>query len=164
MLITCLTYLCYDAVGEDLDKEQLQDNLLSGKYRLQVFASSSWFSLALRYLRLAQNDDRHEVINGLMQNLFSELANPNFQNDTGTTSGTVDSQETADPDRLLWPGAAEFLSETVRFHDHHDKDGWTSNNGKSRKKTTLYLLTELRLPHPHENIKKNEMVTEISVF
>ena len=133
MLVTCLTYLCYDALSEDLDEEQLRDNLLSGKYRLQVFASSSWFNLVMQYLRLLQNDGRHEIIDVLMQNLFSELVNPKFQDDADTRSGTENGQEAAHPDRLLWPGAAEFLADTVRFYDRHDKDGWTTNNGKPNR-------------------------------
>lgn len=132
MVITCLTYLCYDAMREDISEDQLKDNLLSGKYRLQVFASSSWFALVTQYLRLAQDDERHEVVNGLMGNLFSDMANSSFQNDAAASSGAKESQETADPLRLLWPDAPEFLADTIRFQDDHGKDGWTSSNGKPK--------------------------------
>lgn len=145
MLRTCLTYLCYDAMREDLDEGHLKENLLSGKYRLQVFASSSWFTLVTQYLRSAQDDGRQEVIDGLMRNLFSDVANSSFQNDAAASSGAKDSQDTANPVGLLWPDAPVFLADTVRFQDNHGKDGWTSSNGKP-KRNTVFLTSHKPSP------------------
>jgi hypothetical protein len=133
-LISCSTYLCYDALSEDLDDEQLRDNLLAGKYRFQAFASSSWFDLARQYVRLAPEEGHVSVVNGLMENLYYELKNPNFQGDMNPTGAL--SERPLQPGRLPWPSAHKFISESVRFRfcRDHPKEPWTVDNGKSRQR------------------------------
>lgn len=153
LLIVCLTYLCFDALGDDLDEDQLQKNLFSGRYRLQAFASSTWFSLVKRYVQMTRDKNNLSVINGLMQNFFSELGNPKFRNEIDNDAGS--NQGSFQQGRPLWPEAPEFISYALYFHRDHPKDLWTSNNGKR---------CHISLQHTHTHIhtrKKNESIADL---
>ncbi|KAK1765267.1 hypothetical protein QBC33DRAFT_496016, partial [Phialemonium atrogriseum] len=129
LLVVCLTYLCYNALGEELDEDQLRENLLAGKYRLQAFASSTWFTLVKRYIQLTQDENHLVVINGLLENLFSELGNPRFRNDIDEDTGS--SRRPYQPGHSPWPEAPEFVSQTLLFYKDRPKDLWTSDNAQT---------------------------------
>ncbi|SPO07054.1 uncharacterized protein DNG_09748 [Cephalotrichum gorgonifer] len=129
LLVACLTYLCYDALRDDLDDDQLRDNILSGKYRFQAFASSSWLILATKYARLTRDRSNLASINLLMQNLSDELTNPKFRNESGKDAGQ--DQVLASRANRLWPGAPEFVTNSFRFHNSHTQDLWTMNNAET---------------------------------
>jgi len=129
LLVTCLTYLCYDALGEDLDDddEQLQKNLLSGRYRLQVYASSTWFLLVKKFAKMTRDEASLSTINVLTENLYSECENPNYNPDMKNNKGSHGVPYKTN--QTLWKGASEFLYKTLRFHTGYSDDIWTSNNG-----------------------------------
>jgi hypothetical protein len=128
LLVVCLTYLCYNALGGDLHQDKLRENLLSGKYRLQGFASSTWFNLVKKYIKMTRDEKHLAVINVLMENLFFELSNVNFRNDID--NGTESSQTLFQPIHPPWPEAPEFISHTLQFYNDRPQDLWTSTNGK----------------------------------
>lgn len=127
-------YLRYDALSGDLDDEQLRDNLFAGKYRFQVFASSSWFDLARQYVRLAPDEEHVGTVNGLMEHMYDKLKNPNFQRDINPVEAF--SERSFQQGRPPWPSAHNFISESVRFRFCRDypKEPWTIDNGKSRQR------------------------------
>lgn len=146
LLISCLTYLCYDAVCQDADEDQLRENLVSGKYRFLTFASSAWIDLVKQYVRITRTvnwrtpDVLHVyevlldhaqsvgVLNALLENMLSELMNPKFQpsiNDDTDASQAVNQLSR----RTLWSEAPEFIAHSLRFYQDPD-DLWTVDNGK----------------------------------
>ena len=135
LLISCLTYLCYDTLNNtDLDADQMRINLLEGKYRLHVFASSMWFDLAKHYARLVGRDEsRLGALNVVMQNMWSELTNPNFSLEPGDENGhpSPASLQPGAP-QAPWLNAPEFVSQTLKYLKDSRKDLWTSKNSKRR--------------------------------
>ncbi len=137
LLVSCLTYLCYDALADDLDEDRLRDNIIAGKYRFLAFASSSWFDLARQYVRLAPEERYVSALNGLMEQMYSELWNPSFQGDLNDDDGA--GEKPLQLGHPPWPNAPEFISQTVRFRFYrdHPKEPWTLENGKSLQRNRL---------------------------
>ena len=159
LLDTCITYLCYDAVGPDVDEEQLRENILQGKYRFQAFASWSWSILARQYVRLTRDKTHLNGLNDLLRTLFTERENVEFGVDAESTE-SVDglllnpesTQPTNDSARLRrqpWPEAPEFILQTIAFYSDHPKDLWTVHNSKNNHlhlpPSSLGLLRHLTL-------------------
>ena len=133
LLISCLTYLCYDSLNTtNLDPDQMRTNLLEGKYRLHVFASSMWFYLAKHYVRLVARDKRRlSALNAVMENMCSELTNPNFSLEPGDENGHPSPASLQPrPPQAPWLNAPEFVSQTLKYLKDSQKDLWTSENSK----------------------------------
>jgi len=134
LLVVCLTYLCYDAINDDgLEDDQIIENLLAGRYRLHVFASTMWFELVKRSLRLTRDPSNFDVLSGLLNNLFAELENPRAMQDLADAghdgaSGNTPPPPAGDP---LWRGAPKFVTQTFCFFTNQRKDLWTLENGKA---------------------------------
>ncbi|KAK0617622.1 hypothetical protein B0T14DRAFT_569112 [Immersiella caudata] len=133
LLVVCLTYLCYDAVSDDeIEEGQIMENLLAGRYRLHVFASTVWFDLVKQWLRLTPHRGYLAALSGLMHNLNAELANPEAVQNTGNTGGQAGASTHSTPVTVvgvpLWPGAPEFISRAFLFSKHQNQDTWTLNN------------------------------------
>ena len=154
LLISCLTYLCYDTLNTtDLDTDHMQTNLLEGRYRLHVFASSMWFDLAKRYARLVARRKSHlGALNAVMQNMCSELTNPNFSlelDEENDHPGPVSLQPGLP--QAPWLDAPEFVSQTLKYLKNARKDLWTSENSKrhlSMEETTgeaRVLVADVRI-------------------
>ena len=129
LLIVCLTYLCYDALRDDVDEDRVRENLLAGKYRLHLFASISWFDLVKQSLQLARDRNSLDALSGLMHNLFSELENPRARRDISHDGAA--SQTPPQPGNSLWPGAPEFASWTLRFYKDQRRDLWKLDDGRT---------------------------------
>lgn len=134
LLVVCLTYLCYDAINDDgLEDDLIIENLLAGRYRLHVFASTMWFELVKRSLRLTRDPSNFDVLSGLLNNLFAELENPRAMQDLADAghdgaSGNTPPPPAGDP---LWRGAPKFVTQTLCFFTNQRKDLWTLENGKA---------------------------------
>jgi len=127
LLISCLSYLCYDAVCQDADEVQIRENLVSGKYRFLTFASSAWIDLVKQYVRITRQGRTFGALNELLENMLSELKNPMFQ--PGIDDDADAGQAADQHSRLLWPGAPSFIAHSLRFYQGPD-DIWTVDNGK----------------------------------
>ncbi len=82
LLISCLVYLCYKFLDGKVDKEPLQENLLSGKHRFHIYASSMWLDLAKQYIQLGGGEASSSAVSGLLTDLHEKLNNPEFKSDT----------------------------------------------------------------------------------
>ena len=146
LLVVCLTYLCYDAVNDDsLKDDQIIDNLLEGRYRLLVFASTMWFELVKRARRLTRDPSDLDVLSGLLNNLFAELENPRAMQDLADAGDDGDSSNTPPPPAgdPLWRGAPRFATQTFHFFANRRKDLWTSENGKTLRAHSMRLNSPL---------------------
>ncbi|CAI4215913.1 unnamed protein product [Parascedosporium putredinis] len=129
LLTACTTYLSYDALDPELEGEQVQENILKGRYRFQQFASLYWFALAKKYVRSARDSKDLGPVNILLQNLHDKCENQDFR--VSVDEIADGSQEVTLPTRSPpWPHAPAFTAHTVGFLEDHLKDLWTSDNGE----------------------------------
>jgi hypothetical protein len=75
---TCLKYLCFDCFDPDLQDKDVQDNLLSGAYRLYNFATSLWAGLTKECARNLQMKALPEELIVLLERFIDERRNDEY--------------------------------------------------------------------------------------
>lgn len=83
---TCLTYLCSDLLDVDITDDDIEQNVISGAYRLLNFAHHQWAEC----LRLCTRNFRDELppqLVHLLGHIIEDLANPYYNQDSDTNLG-----------------------------------------------------------------------------
>ncbi|OBR03043.1 Nacht domain protein [Colletotrichum higginsianum IMI 349063] len=68
----CITYLCQAHHNEELSREDIGENLLSGAYRLHDFAALFWFELLKQFLILNKTDKLPDDLVDGLESLYDE--------------------------------------------------------------------------------------------
>lgn len=74
-----LVYLCSGIFHEDLSKEQIEANILTGKYRLHWFAFTQWIALTRSCLEQSKDLSVYPDISELLCRVALELRNFRFR-------------------------------------------------------------------------------------
>src|SRR5207248_11256396 len=76
---TCLTYLCSDLFDPDLSDEDLEENILSGGYRLHSLAATQWAEFVrVCAIMLRNQSPPHELIT-LLECFIIERGNTEYE-------------------------------------------------------------------------------------
>ncbi|KAI0107251.1 hypothetical protein GGR51DRAFT_559592 [Nemania sp. FL0031] len=71
LTLRCITYLCQDHHNLSLSDEQVSDNVISGAYTLDWFATNMWPQLAKTYLNSAERDELQSQLGLRLDLLYS---------------------------------------------------------------------------------------------
>ncbi|KAI0154181.1 hypothetical protein GGR57DRAFT_512483 [Xylariaceae sp. FL1272] len=123
LTMSILSYLSSGIFRPNVSDEQLQTDLLAGKYRLQSFASSQIAALVTRCARDSQNNTPVRArLNETLLRVFQELKNDNFERD--------ESESVFLSPEIYWGDAS--ISDTMgciwRFRQDDRQSDWTFEN------------------------------------
>jgi hypothetical protein len=76
-----VAYLCLRYYEPTLSDEEIEDNILSGAYRLHNFATTQWIELVKRYARLSGSQPLSNELTSLLGLLVSERESLEFNNE-----------------------------------------------------------------------------------
>lgn len=120
-----LVYLCSGIFDEDLSQEQIEVNILEGKYRLHWFAFTQWIALTRTCLEQSKDLSAYPDMRELLCRVALELRNFRFR------------QEITSNDSLFHEIEAEFpeivhiVCGVSQFRKEEDQTYWNMTNRKS---------------------------------
>jgi hypothetical protein len=118
LLTVCISYLCYDNLGDELSDAAIMESISLGRFRLLDFAASYWMAILAKFYNLSPGGKHMESISGLLADLSSKRTNYWFEEPVGP------------------PDAAEkdyqkMLFQMQRFTANQRRDEWTLGNGNT---------------------------------
>ena len=121
---TCCVYLCSKDFDDETVEDDIDNNLLLGKFRFLGFASFNWLPLVRTLLRLSNHEANLKPLLPFLEELSSKRRNYKLTKD----EGELQAAETvlALPES---PATSEFLSKAARFFQDPRQDEWTIDNG-----------------------------------
>jgi hypothetical protein len=124
-----LTYLCSSIFNPDVSNEEIEDNILSGRYRLCWFVMSQWIALTKRCLDQSKDLSDYPDLQALLIRLALELKNYRFEGElTGHERDTAVFRG-LDSDGLQ---ISRIIGGVLHFmHDERQAD-WNYTNGTLR--------------------------------
>lgn len=129
LALCCVTYLCQ--IHHDLDvlEEDIVGHILSGAYRLDDFAASTWIELVERYIRLmGRNALSEELVDGL-EVLRCERTNELYQD--STESGPLLHLE---PLKAVSPALQDMLRQAICFREASMKGSFNKSQGTTKRR------------------------------
>jgi hypothetical protein len=77
---TCLTYLCLDIFDPEIEENYLDEQILSGGYRLHTFAASQWVALLRSCARMLRDQPPPDELISLLEHFVTERENMGYTN------------------------------------------------------------------------------------
>ncbi|KAJ8126088.1 hypothetical protein O1611_g7550 [Lasiodiplodia mahajangana] len=145
LALRCIRYLCQDHHNLSLSNEQVSDNILSGVYTLDWFATTMWPPLVKSYLNLSKNDDAQSQL-GLALDLLYNTRLQSEQEDTDDLA--LDSSTFQD----TYPRAYSLICQALRFQErctaseHHIYQGapWERLDPLTTSKSSIRIYQETK--------------------
>lgn len=120
-----LVYLCSGIFNEDLSVEQIEVNILIGRYRLHWFAFTQWITLTRSCLEQSKDLSVYPELSELLCRVALELRNFRFQEQI--TSKDVLFREI----EAEFPEIVHIICGVSQFRKEEDQAYWNITNRKS---------------------------------
>ena len=124
LAMCCVTYLCQKHHDHDLLDEDIDQNILSGAYRMHDFAVTTWFEFVERFIHLSRQD-------ALSQELIDALETLRCERTQGTcTEGAeVSTQLSLEPFKSVSPALHDMLCKVAHFRRISLKGNFDNDHG-----------------------------------
>lgn len=120
LLITCLTYLSLDLFELDIPDEEMEENVLSGAYRLHGFATSQWVGLVTQYAMLSEKQILPDELVKQLDSVITERKNFEFEGQIKDNSKPRD----LDIFERKWPKMRAYLCNALKFQRQRERTDW----------------------------------------
>lgn len=120
-----LIYLCSGIFDKSLSDEQLDVNILAGKYRLHWFAFTQWISLSRSCIAESKDLSAYPDLGELLFRLALELKNYLFESKVSLKDAILRQME---PD---WPEIVHIVCGIMQFRQDDDQADWNYMNCES---------------------------------
>ncbi|KAL2130484.1 hypothetical protein VTI74DRAFT_6338 [Chaetomium olivicolor] len=117
-----LSYLCSGIFNPELSNEQLRQNIVAGKYRLQWFATSQWIMLTRRCVEVSKCLSAYPDLLVLLTRLTFELRNDRFNEEVDPQDRVL---RNIDPDL---PEVSKMICGVIQFREAEEQDDWNYAN------------------------------------
>ena len=106
----------------NLSDEEIQENILTGRYRLHWFATSQWIALTKRCVEKPKDLSVNTDLLNLLTQLAAELRNQNF-------IGQKDLKDVAIQSISTWPEISQIIGGVLQFRLDDRHTDWNFTNG-----------------------------------
>ena len=117
-----MAYLCSGIFDEDISDEQIQDSILSGKYRLLWFTMSQWIVLSRHCIETSNNLIADPQVLELLTRVALELRNYHFQGQISLKDSHFQSLESE------WPEIYQMICGVLEFQRDDRHTDWNVTN------------------------------------
>ncbi|KAH7359598.1 NACHT domain protein [Pyrenochaeta sp. MPI-SDFR-AT-0127] len=167
LTLTCITYLCQPHYDIDILDEDIEQNILSGVYRLHNFATTTWLDLLKKYISFDHSAGVPDELVSILETLTTERHNCQYNGSEEPSSPRsleafkkhCSKLHTALRKsvhfRLLWAKAAYQMTKEAEWTD---LDPLTLSNSSVRihKQFEAIFRNTARLPEAHlESIRRH---------
>jgi hypothetical protein len=123
LAMSSLTYLCSGIFDAYLSDRRVQDNILSGRYRLHWFATSQWITLIRRCVDECNDLSAYPALLALLTRLALELTNYRFKYQIGLKDEAFRAIESD------WPEISQIIRGVLQFRQDERQTDWNYTNG-----------------------------------
>jgi hypothetical protein len=128
LLMTSLTYLSLDLFELDIPDDEMEENVLSGAYRLHGFATSQWVGLVTQYAMLYEKQTPPDELVKQLDSVITERKNFEFEGQFEDNSNLTD----LDLFKKRWPEMHAYLCSALKFQRQRDRADWRISESISR--------------------------------
>ncbi|KAI0434477.1 NACHT domain protein [Xylaria sp. FL1042] len=111
LALRCMTYLCQEHHDLDLLDVKIKDNILSGSYTIEWFATNTWPQLVKSYLSSAKDDESQEKLGTGLNYLLSTRSQEQYP-ETADDREMLPASKTF---RKTYPEAYTLVGQALRF-------------------------------------------------
>ena len=122
LLTVCISYLCYDNLGDEMSDAAIMESISLGRFRLLDFAASYWMAILANFYNLSPGGKQMDSISGLLADLSSKRTNYWFEEPVGPP-------DAAEKDTTVVEDYQKMLFQMLRFTTNQRRDEWTLGNG-----------------------------------
>ncbi|KAH6876383.1 hypothetical protein B0T10DRAFT_198406 [Thelonectria olida] len=112
LAICCISYLCQEQHDPDLDEDEMDDNILSGAYRLHFFSSAFWLELVKRYMALSETTVLPDSLIDQLRLLHDTRLSLDGRS---INQRKCETHPTVVPLKSQWPDLEDMLSNAFQF-------------------------------------------------
>ena len=124
LAMCCVTYLCQKHHDHNLLDEEIDQNVLSGAYRMHDFAATTWFEFVERFIHLSQQDTLSQELINALETLRCERTQ-----ETYTESGEASTQTSLEPFKSVSPALKDMLCKVAHFRRTSLKGNFDNDHG-----------------------------------